>query len=515
MAKVFTIAEASNELRICPSTLRNLIKMRKIGYKQKRSGEKILITEKDIDNYLSDIAHPSFKNNFDKGGIIVTSAKRNDRLKSGYFGYGNLGAIYVKGTQRNGEPSFYMWYRDENGKRHQEKVKGANCIKDAELKLQKKVDEIKHKKLYGVVEKSEIKFKDFVPVYIEEYAKVRKDSWKSDQKHLNYPLIPFFGEMFLSQIDSRAISEFVKKRKQNKIKKLDESRFYKDKISKKTINNELSLLRKMFKLAKKWDYKLYRNENPVDKEDFFKDIEKRDRILSEDEQQRLFRELPLHLKPIVNCALETGMRLREILHLKWKNVDLENSLITILPKDSKNRKKREVPISNTLNYILFELWSERENRKLNEYGKPEFRNYVFLYRKLIRVEMKKNKKSPIYKWVKIDNIRNAFGKALSREEINGFHFHDLRRTFATRLNQMEISSIMISRLMGHSSVNMTSHYTSISRPEKINAVNKLNGFNHNLLPKCYSDKKIIKVAIDSQRLSTIESIIKQYDGAIV
>jgi len=30
-----------------------------------------------------------------------------------------------------------------------------------------------------------------------------------------------------------------------------------------------------------------------------------------------------------------------------------------------------------------------------------------------------------------------------------------------------------------------------------------------------SDKKIIKVAIDYQHLSAIESIIKQYDGAIV
>ncbi len=70
------------------------------------------------------------------------------------------------------------------------------------------------------------------------------------------------------------------------------------------------------------------------------------RFLTVEECQTLIDYCAPHLKPIVTVTLHTGMRLSEILNLKWEQVDLKHGFILL--DTTKNGERREIPIDNTL-----------------------------------------------------------------------------------------------------------------------------------------------------------------------
>ena len=61
---------------------------------------------------------------------------------------------------------------------------------------------------------------------------------------------------------------------------------------------------------------------------------------------------------------------------------------------------------------------------------------------------------PINRWI----VRRAFEGALRRAKIEGFTFHDLRRTFGTRLLERGVDIVTIKKFYGHSSVITTERY---------------------------------------------------------
>ena len=68
----------------------------------------------------------------------------------------------------------------------------------------------------------------------------------------------------------------------------------------------------------------YAKDNPVKQVKFFSGKDAlRERILTQDEEKRLLAECAGHLKPVVMTAIHAGMRVGEILSLKWKHVNLQ------------------------------------------------------------------------------------------------------------------------------------------------------------------------------------------------
>lgn len=51
-----------------------------------------------------------------------------------------------------------------------------------------------------------------------------------------------------------------------------------------------------------------------------------------------------YLEDLVTFAINTGLRLGEILNLRWEEVDLENAAIKMLVR--KNRRMLEVPLND-------------------------------------------------------------------------------------------------------------------------------------------------------------------------
>ena len=71
----------------------------------------------------------------------------------------------------------------------------------------------------------------------------------------------------------------------------------------------------------------------------------RDRVLTEEEYQRLLFAAPKRLQPIIIMAWETGMRQGEILGLGCKQVDLKADVISLSGEETKTGRKRLAPVS--------------------------------------------------------------------------------------------------------------------------------------------------------------------------
>jgi len=55
-----------------------------------------------------------------------------------------------------------------------------------------------------------------------------------------------------------------------------------------------------------------------------------------------------HLRPILICALDSGMRRGEIFGLKWSDVDFEECVLTIRAFNTKSMKERQVSLTTRL-----------------------------------------------------------------------------------------------------------------------------------------------------------------------
>ncbi len=78
-----------------------------------------------------------------------------------------------------------------------------------------------------------------------------------------------------------------------------------------------------------------------------------------------------------------------------------------------------------------------------------------------------------YEGKPLKSIRTAFENARSRAGIKNLRFHDLRHTFATRLVLAGVDLASVSKLLGHSTIQMTMRYAHPTPEALKNAVSKL------------------------------------------
>lgn len=129
------------------------------------------------------------------------------------------------------------------------------------------------------------------------------------------------------------------------------------------------------------------------------------------------------LKLQIQLALKTGMRLREILFLRWEYIDLTKGVISLPAAQTKTRRARAFPIARDLILKL----SDRKFTKGSE--------IVFPSRIKAGVPAYDNKK--------------AWKNLLKRTGIKA-RFHDLRHTSATIKARAGISRSLIARELGMS-----------------------------------------------------------------
>lgn len=273
--------------------------------------------------------------------------------------------------------------------------------------------------------------KDYIN-YVRNIKQLR--TWKKRVEQIN-TLKQFFGEKELINYSSKDIDDFKSFRMQT--------------VKPATVNRELSTLRHIFNLAKRW--KKFFGDNPVSVSGLLREDNLRKRVLSLDEEARLLECSAYHLRPIIMTALYTGLRKSEILSLVWKNVDFNNNIIIIPSFNNKSKKEKTVPLSSVLRKLLLEL--KLKNSSVSE--------YVFLDEKGTNMK----------------DIKTAFYNACRRAGITELVFHDLRHTAGTRMLEAGVGIVEISEILGHSSIELTRKRYLHPNQSLRDAVEKLANFN--------------------------------------
>lgn len=194
-------------------------------------------------------------------------------------------------------------------------------------------------------------------------------------------------------------------------------------------------------------------------------------VLNEEQERELVKYLmknisnPNHLG--IFLSLCSGMRLGEVCSLKIKDIDFEQKLICVNKtvqrlKDSDSgetylsittpkskRSKRTIPITNFLLKIL-------KNCEIDNYSREDY----LIGRKEIPYEPR--------------TLQYAFKRVMEKCGYDGFHFHCLRHTFATKCVHSGFEIKTLSEILGHSSVAFTmNRYVHSDIDEKRKQMNKL------------------------------------------
>lgn len=169
--------------------------------------------------------------------------------------------------------------------------------------------------------------------------------------------------------------------------------------------------------------------------------QERIRELSQAEQKRLFRHLRTDLHALVKFALMTGARQSSITELRWRDVDFDASSIRF---QIKGGGQMRFPINGEMRALLSAL--PRSNILAH-------RQFVFTYPTEDTGELRRIPRN--------SHLFADFREALKMAEIEDFRFHDLRHTFATRMLRQTGNLKLVSRLLGHTSIETTMRYAHV------------------------------------------------------
>ena len=327
-----------------------------------------------------------------------------------------------------GSGVWWVRFHDQHGREHRQKVGPKGLAKEV---YRKRKNEVAERRFFP----DRFRQRDvMVATMIDEYLNRVKNKLKG---YVNYE---HQGDLWKEAFGGRTLREIVP----GDVERYAARRLA-DGLAPATINRELAFLRRVFNVAIE-DGKA--EVNPVKSRLFFKENNTRVRFLSEEEEKRL-REVIGELEwAKVAVALHTGLRQGEQFALRWENVDFTTGIITV--PQSKSGEARRVRMNDTVREVLRALPSRLKSPCVFPSATDE---------------------TPI----DVHNYMNKiFRPAVKVAKIEGFRWHDLRHTFASRLVMAGVDLRTVQELMGHKTIEMTLRYAHLSPAHQLEAVQRLN-----------------------------------------
>jgi integrase len=328
----------------------------------------------------------------------------------------------------SGKWAYDFWFA---GKRHIKVVGDSKEQAEAAMAVHhKRLQDVKH----GIASPiTDVRFEALAEEYFKTISQ-QKRSWRRDRLTLDH-LKHFFKGRMVSEIGPKEIESYKQRRLRD--------------VQGPTINRELALLSAFYAYAIRLAHA--KPGNPVKGVDRYEENEPVMRVLTAEEEARLLAAASPQTRRILTVLLNTGLRRNELLSLRWKNVDLNRGELTVIKTNAKSKKARIVPLNQPAREALR--------------GLP--RDYDLIFRNPTTGR-------PIH------DIKTAFKAACRRAKsdpddpkdpgITGLRLHDLRHTFATRLDEAGVPITTIMRLLGHSTIAMTLRYAHSSEERERAAV---------------------------------------------
>jgi integrase len=327
-------------------------------------------------------------------------------------------------------------YYDPRGKRVR---KDLPLRKEAEAYLGKVLAAKKEGRYYDVFnikKETRITFDELAGKYVENYQ--AQKGFSRMKQYVVAELRETFGKHYLSEITYLDLETYRNRRRSTPT-------WAGKPRADATVNREVATLRHMLNKAVEWGML---ENNPFSKGSKLglKENNHRLRFLTEEEVGALLKACSdlstysPHLRPLVETALNTGMRRGELLSLKWEQI--RNGFIYLTK--TKTNKARQIPINDRLAQVFQEV--RRGNQMKSE--------FVFCNANGGRLY----------------TVNRSFPSACRRAGIEDFHFHDLRHTFASHLVMNGVSLKAVQELLGHTSLAMTMRYAHLSQAHLQEAV---------------------------------------------
>lgn len=218
-----------------------------------------------------------------------------------------------------------------------------------------------------------------------------------------------------------------------------------EKTSASTSNRELALFKHLMNAA----VPKYLDASPIARMKLLRPVRRETRVLSVKEEARLLAQLEPEDQALIICALDTLMRLSDVVNLR-REQDRGTYLVVVDPKVQPYR----VPVSKRLRAALDAL--------------PSDGPYYFAHRR-------KAEKARDYR----GNIQKMLKRACKRARIpygrkkGGLTFHGLRHTATTRLVEAGVPLRIVQELGGWKSMRQLDRYAHPTEQAKRSAVEQI------------------------------------------
>ena len=262
---------------------------------------------------------------------------------------------------------------------------------------------------------------EWFDIYVKNNNKISEINGK--RSTLRTHLVPFFGSTSLDSITGFQIEKY-------KTKKLKEG------LSKKTVNNHLTVLSKCLRSAQEWFdmvriLRISKMKTPPSKFTFFTEEESRHLLKYSGDWHKM-----------VFVALKTGLRLGELRGLMWKDINWETRTLSVRRSifrnhivPPKSNKDRHLPLTDELFSLLYDVKKQK--------------GYVFTY-------------PDSGKFLEENRPRRALIKIYEQAGLKTAGWHALRHTFASHLTMAGAPLKAVQELLGHANIQTTMRYVHLS-----------------------------------------------------
>ena len=175
-------------------------------------------------------------------------------------------------------------------------------------------------------------------------------------------------------------------------------------------------------------------------------------VLTVEEVDRLLNYIPkkkfndIRNKAMIELLYATGLRVSELVNLKFDQVDLQNKFIRVIGKGGKER----IVLLNKKSIEALKEWLKVREKKFSGKLSSGYDSYIFLSKlgkPISRIDF----------WEQLKNyVKNA-------GILKNVSPHTLRHSFATHMLKYGADLRVVQELLGHSDISTTQIYTQVDR----------------------------------------------------
>ncbi|MHB8597500.1 MAG: tyrosine-type recombinase/integrase [Ktedonobacteraceae bacterium] len=283
--------------------------------------------------------------------------------------------------------------------------------------------------------------KQYLEHWLEEVHKssIRLSTYRPYRIMLDRHVFPAIGHIKLQKLTPQHIQTFY-------------AHELKSGLAPKSVRNMHGLLHKALDNAVRWGLI---TRNVCDVVSLPRKIRYEIVPLTQEQAQKLLESAKGHaLEGLLTLGVTTGMRLGELLALRWQDIDFES---------------QNLHIQRSVGYIPYQGYIETEPKTAKSRRKVALPLFVCEALKLHRTRQLERRLKIGADWRDRDlvfcnrngdyldpsHIRGRFHKLLRGANLPNVRFHDLRHSAATLLLSMGIHPKVVQEILGHSQISMT------------------------------------------------------------